>query len=305
MTRIVFFGNERLATGISTAAPTLRLLVKAGYDVAAVVSNQADAAVGKQRTLEIAAVASELGIPLLLPVKPSLALEQIRSYGAEIGVLVAYGKIVPQSVIDIFPKGIVNIHPSLLPLHRGPTPIESVILDGAKETGVSIMQLVREMDAGPVYGQRRVALDGDETKQELADKLLGVGGEMLLELLPGILEGSITPEPQDDSAATYDELITKRVGDIDWNKSADELAREIRAYAVWPQSRAVLGGKDVIITAAHAVEAHEDKEPGHIWHDTSELHVHTGAMGVLVIDRLKPSGKSEMTAKAFLAGYSL
>jgi methionyl-tRNA formyltransferase len=216
--------------------------------------------------------------------------------------LVAYGKIVPQSVIDIFPRGIVNIHPSLLPKHRGPTPLESVILSGESETGVSIMELAKEMDAGPVFHQCIVALEGRETKQALADKLLDIGAQHLIEQLPAILDGSLGPKPQEDSKATYDKLIGKSDGSIDWNKPALALEREIRAYAVWPQSRTEMGEHEVIITAAHAVKALEDAQPGTIWHDAHELHVHTGD-GVLVIDRLKPTGKGEMDVAAFLAGY--
>jgi methionyl-tRNA formyltransferase len=171
---IVFFGNERLATGVSTDAPTLEALVKAGYNVAAVVSHYEAGQSRKARVLEIDEVAKRHSIPVHLPEKPEHLAEELKAIGADVGVLVAYGKIVPQSLIDIFPKGIVNIHPSLLPLHRGPIPIESVILDGSSRTGVSIMALAKEMDAGPVYAQSEVKLDGQETKQHLADHLLDV-----------------------------------------------------------------------------------------------------------------------------------
>jgi methionyl-tRNA formyltransferase len=322
---IVFFGNERLATGVTTVAPTLRKLIAAGYNVVAVVSHNSDTRSRSARQLEIAGVATEHNIPVLLPEKPALVIEQIRAMQPDIGVLVAYGKIVPSSVMDVFPHGIINIHPSLLPLHRGPIPIESVILQGAAETGVSIMQLAVAMDAGPVYGQVRADLQGDETKQALATQLLEAGGNHLLQILPSIVDGSLAPTPQNEATATYDALIQKADGLLDFNKPAARLEREIRAYLDWPGSRTSIGDKDVIITAAHVLVLDDsdnvaadatnvaetadsttdatdaDAISGSLWRSGKQLGFYTSD-GVLVIDRLKPAGKSDMTAEAFLAG---
>jgi methionyl-tRNA formyltransferase len=299
-TTIVFFGNERLATGVTTSAPTLQSLIDDGYDVAAVVSNYEKGQSRSARSLEIANVAEKHGIPVLLPEKPMDIKEQLESYQASIGVLVAYGKIVPQSIIDIFPKGIINIHPSLLPLHRGPIPIESVILDGSDRTGVSIMQLVKAMDAGPVFGQSEVPLTGNETKQSLADGLLEIGGAMLHELLPGILEGSIVGMPQDDSRATYDNLINKDDGEIDWSQSALSIEREIRAFVEWPKSRTKIAGKEIVVTKARISD--ESGQPGQIEVWGKDILVFCGEKA-LIIERLKPAGKNEMTSEAFLAGH--
>jgi methionyl-tRNA formyltransferase len=155
--KIVFFGNERLATGVTTTAPTLQALIDAGYEVCAlVVAQNQSGASRKARKLEVAEIAEQHGIPVLVPAKLDDIAGQLKDYGAEIGILVAFGKIVPQAILDIFPHGIINIHPSLLPKHRGSTPIESAILFGENETGVSLMQLVQKMDAGPVYAQETV-----------------------------------------------------------------------------------------------------------------------------------------------------
>lgn len=299
---VVFFGNERLATGVDTSTPTLRALIDQGYSVAAVVSNYE---VGQSRTgrpLEIAEVAQQNGIPLLMPNKPTEITKQLKAFRAEIGVLVAYGKIVPQSIIDIFPKGIVNIHPSLLPLHRGPTPLESVILDGSQKTGVSVMSLSKEMDAGPVYKQVDVPLTGNETKQKLADKLLETGKNMIIELLPGILDGSVTAKSQNNTGASYDRLISKADGLLDFKKPAVQLEHEVRAYAGWPKSRATIAGKDVVITEARVVKS--ELAPGRVAVIDKQLQIGT-SQGALVIDKLKPAGKAEMTAAAFLAGHRL
>jgi methionyl-tRNA formyltransferase len=297
---VVFFGNERLATGVHTEAPTLRRLIAAGYIVAAVITNYEAGASRNVRDLEVAAVAAEHHIPVIINQKPGDIIDQLQSFGAVAGVLVAYGQIVPQKVIDLFPRGIVNIHPSLLPLHRGPTPIESAILQGETQTGVSLMRLSKAMDAGPVYGQQTVALDGTESKASLTSHLLDIGGEMLMQLLPAILDGTAPATPQEDSQATYDERITKPDGLIDWQKPAERLEREIRAYADWPKSRTTFNNLDVTITAAHVVDL--AGKPGTLTIDKKQLVVHCGDQA-LAIDRLVPAGKKEMPIEAFLAGY--
>lgn len=299
--KIVFFGNERLATGLSTDVPVLRSLIAAGYQITAVVVAQN--AVGKsrkERTLEIVQVAEANNIPVLSPPKLAETKDKIASYDAEIGVLVAYGKIVPQAVIDVFPNGIINIHPSLLPKHRGPTPIESAILNGDTETGVSLMRLSSKMDAGPVYVQQAIQLTGAETKRELADQLIAMGKSMLLVHLPAILDGSFKPQAQNEDTVTYDKLLDKSDGVLDFQKPAVELERAVRAYAGWPRSRANIGLNEVIITRAHAVD--KDGVAGTLWFEDKQIGIFA-SKGLLVIDRLIPNGKKEMDGSAFLAGY--
>jgi methionyl-tRNA formyltransferase len=297
---IVFFGNERIATGVKTTAPTLQKLLRAGYQVATVVANNESTVSRNRRELEIASVARAHGVPLMLPKRLRDIKDELARYEARVGVLVAYGKIIPQDIIDLFPHGIINIHPSLLPLHRGPTPIESAILQGDNKTGVSIMQLVKDMDAGPVYTQRELPLTGAEAKQELADTLLRMGGDALLEALPDILNNALRPVAQNDSKATYDRLISKKDAPIDWSKSAIQIEREIRAFAGWPQSRATIGGLTVAITKAHVI--HESGPPGQPSVKGKSLRIYCGEHA-LEIERLKPAGKQEMDVPGFLAGY--
>lgn len=298
---VVFFGNERLATGVTTEAPTLQALIASGYHVAAVVANFERSTSRTARDLEIAQVAERHGIPLLLPKKLSEIKEQLAACNADAGILVAYGRIVPEDIISLFPKGILNIHPSLLPKHRGPTPIESAILNGDNKTGVSIMQLVKAMDAGPVYAQAEIPLAGDEAKQDLADRLLEIGNVMLLDLLPEMLAEDVVAIPQDDSRATYDNLLSKNDGAIDWNKPAEQIEREIRAFIGWPKSRAELAGIDVVIASSKVVKEQIGK-PGSIAIRGKQFFVACGE-GSLEIITLKPAGKNEMSAAAFLAGY--
>jgi methionyl-tRNA formyltransferase len=290
---LVFFGNERLSSGfVPQGAPTLQALIDHDYDVKAVVANYEMGRSRKARELEIETVAKAHNIPVLLPDRPKDIIDELKSYNADAGVLVAYGRIIPQSVIDTFPHGILNIHPSLLPRYRGSTPIESAILDGARETGVSVMRLVKEMDAGPVFAQERVALSGTETKQELTEALLLLGGKLLLDVLPDVLAGTATPQVQDESQATFTRLFAKSDGELDLTKPAERLEREVRAYAVWPKTRLTLHGHQVVVTKARVAQ---DKNDG-------ELVVTCGT-GYLEIQELTaPSGKT-MTGAAFKRGY--
>jgi methionyl-tRNA formyltransferase len=298
---LVFFGNERLATGVTTECWALQQLVKEGYKIHAVVVNNDSARSRKERKLEIAEVAAHHDIPVLQPQNLADIADELKGYGATAAVLIAYGRIIPQSIINVFPKGIINIHPSLLPLHRGPTPIESTILAGEQETGISIMQLVKEMDAGPVYVQKKQHFPPNLfSKQQFADNFNLEGTQLLLDTLPAILDGSLAPTAQDHSKATYDKLITQTDAVIDWQKDARSLYREIIAYAGWPRSRTKLGSLEVIITEVKLLDS--TTIPGEIMTENNELIIGC-KRGALKIEKLIPAGKKEMPASAFLAGY--
>lgn len=291
--RLIFFGNERLSSGfVPQGAPTLEALIRHGYDIAAVVANYEVGQSRKARALEIESVARQYNIPVLLPNRPADIIEQLKEFQADAAVLVAYGRIIPQSVIDIFPHGILNIHPSLLPHYRGPTPIEQVILDGASQTGVSVMKLVREMDAGPIFAQTHIELNGQESKQELTQRLLLLGGELILSVLPALLSGTAQPQFQDEDQATYTSLIDKSASHIDLNKSAIQIEREIRAYASWPKSRLELHGHQVIVTKARVAQ-----------HENDGALVIAANPGYLeILELIAPSGK-KMLGSDFLRGY--
>ncbi len=290
---LVFFGNERLATAVTTTAPTLRALIQAGYDIKAVVSSYSQGRSRSARKLEIAAVAKKHNIPLLLPEKVSQITDDIKKFDAGAAVLVAFGQIVPTAVIDLFPIGIINIHPSLLPKYRGPTPLEQAILDGAARTGVSLMKLAPKMDAGPVFAQQELNLSSKETKQELADKLLRLGSEVLIKNLPAILDGSLRPKGQNESEATYSKLLAKEDGSVNWYLPAENIERQVRAYAGFPKSSAKIFGHDVIITKARVASGQNDGDlvmkcqPG--WLEIQELTA--------------PSGRS-MSGADFIRGYA-
>lgn len=292
---LLFFGNERLVSGLKkTNAPVLRALINNGYTIAAVISHHTDGNSRSNRPLEVAEVAKEHGIPVLLPNKPAEIIETLASFNADAAVLVAYGRIIPQRVIDLFPRGIINIHPSLLPKYRGPTPIESAIANGDDETGVSIMQLTAGMDEGPVYAQTRISLSGTETKFDLYEKLATKSTQLLIDTLPSILGGSLLPTPQDDNEATYCQLLTKANGQLDPStQTAAEAERLVRAYLGFPKTKLRIGDQYRVITKVHITE-----QP----HGPLDIAFKEG---YLSIDELiAPSGKV-ISAEAFLRGYTI
>lgn len=281
--------------------------MEAGFHVAAVVTKP-DSPQGRGQKVtppKVKVYAQENDIPVWQPSKLSEIADMVAQLEEPAGVLVSYGKIIPQSILDLFTPGIINVHPSLLPKYRGPSPIEAAILNGDNETGVSIMRLSAHMDAGPVYVQQAVSLLGTETVDQLYDQLGSLGSKMLVEVLPHIIDGSLQPVDQQDDAASYCHIIRKDDGIIDWQKPAEQIEREIRAYKGWPQSRTKLGAVDVIITKAHVGQS-LDGEPGHIEiseHSDGDVIAVDTIDGCLIIEELKPLGKKEMPVKAFLAGY--
>jgi methionyl-tRNA formyltransferase len=291
-TRLIFFGNERLATAVSTDAPTLRALVAAGYDVAAVVTNHTEPVSRSRRQLEILDVAHAYHIPILLPTKLSTLKDELQKYNAVAGVLVAYGKLIPQEIIDVFPKGIINIHPSLLPQLRGSTPIETAILNGLEETGVSLMRLTAEMDAGPVYIQKKIRLGGHESKTGLAQTLLNEGGRLLIENLSKILDGKLKPKVQDETEATYTRLLAKQDGQINFDEPAELIERKIRAFEGFPKARAKVLGHEVVITKARLATSAND----------GDLVLRCQPGFIEILELTAPSGRT-VSGADFTRGY--
>lgn len=269
--KIVFFGNEKLATGIPTPEPLIRHAAEAaGFEVEQIVTGE---------------------------------LTDLRPHTAQVAVLAAYGRIIPQRVLDEFPLGIINIHPSLLPHYRGPTPIEQALLDGTEKTGVSIMHLTKGMDEGPIYKQKTLHIEKDESKAALTRRLQQLGADMLQEALPLIATGHLQPRQQPHpDRATYSHKITKTDGTLDYQKPAQVLEQEIRAYSGWPKSHTTLGSLEVVITKAHATTTDSTPTPGKILASKKQLLIGT-SNDWLEITALQPLGKKEMPIQAFLAGY--
>lgn len=292
--KVIFFGNERLATGVNTHTPVLHALYSAGHKIELVVANAHHIRSRQNRPLEIIEAAQKLNLPHVAPTKLDEIEEIIRSIKPDIGVLIAYGRLIPPSIIKLFPHGIINLHPSLLPQYRGSTPIESAILDGRDQTGVSIMRLTPEMDAGPIYGQSVLKIDTGLSKQQLCDKLLELGRDLIINFLPKIAKGTLRPAPQDESVATYTKLIHKNDGQLDPAKPADILEREIRAYAGWPGSYLKFNDETIKILSAQVAKI---KVP------TSQLAKSANQLyfgcygGALTILQLQIAGKKPITGR--------
>lgn len=292
--KLIFFGNERLVSGLDyTDTPILKALIASEHEIMAVVANNAGTKSRKPKPLEVATLAKSNNIPVHLPARPTDIINELRAYGADAGILVAYGRIVPQTLIDIFPFGIINIHPSLLPKYRGPSPIESAIANGDESTGVSIMSLTKAMDAGPVYHQVEFHLPKYETAPHLSQKLASLASTELLAALPKIFNGTLVAQPQDEALATYCQLLTKEDGRLRPDiQTAVQAERLVRAYKAFPKTRFSLHGHDIIVTRAHLVDT-----------QTTPLDVVFKDGAILSIDELvAPSGKT-MSADAFIKGY--
>jgi methionyl-tRNA formyltransferase len=229
--KIIFFGTP------DVSATVLESLVGAGYAISLVVTNP-DEPVGRKHLITpppAKVIAEKLNLPLFQPEKLTEEhIKHIQSFGADIGIVVAYGKILPQTLIDSFPFGMLNIHYSLLPKYRGASPVESALLWGDATTGVTIQKLVFKLDAGPVVGVREVPIDSSVTTPELKDLLTKEGSELLLEILPQYLEGDITPIEQDESKASHCGKIAKSDGEIKLTDPDNEKWLKYRAYFTWP-----------------------------------------------------------------------
>ena len=291
---IVFFGTDEFS------AASLRELIAKGFTIGAVVTKP-DSQKGRGRALTksiVKQIAEANNIPVWQPLRVDALAEHIEKLTVHgnkpIGVLVSYGRIISQPIIDLFEPGIVNVHPSLLPLYRGPSPIESAILHGDTETGVTIMQLSKAMDAGPIYSQVTVPLLDIETAPELETQLAELGAQELSLTLPAIINGTVKPTPQDDSVATYCQLLTKQDSHLDTSLlTAEQAERRVRAYLAFPKSKVTVSGHQIVITKAHVTNTH-----------ASPLDIPCADGRFLSIDELiGPSGKS-MNAAAFLNGYA-
>lgn len=219
---------------------------------------------------------------------------------SQIGLVIDFGVIVSPFAISRFKKGLINSHFSLLPRWRGADPITYCVLEGDKETGVSLMKIVPKLDDGPLIAQEKLTLPEKIDSQELTVELTRLSNRMLKEYVPEYINGKIEPRPQSKSGVSYSHKISKRDGIIDWTKPADRIEREIRAYAGWPKSIAEFNGIRCIVTEAEKIE--ENGTPGEYKVNDSSFVVFAGK-NAISLKRIKPAGKKEMSIEEFLRGY--
>jgi len=301
--RLVFFGTPEFAL------PSLQALVRAGHRIAAVIT-QPDRPAGRGGRLlppPVKRFAESLGLVVRQPerIREAEFIAWLRSLEPEAGVLVGYGQIIPQTIIDIPPLGIINLHASLLPKYRGAAPIEWAIARGETRTGVTTIRIDAGLDTGDILLQRETEIGPEETAIELRERLAAMGAQLLVETLEGLLAGTVVPRPQDHAQATLAPRLRKEDGRIDWNWTAREIANRVRAFQPWPGAYTWLRGKLLHIWRARAQDASGSGPPGSLHAQADRLWVSCGSGSALEILELQLEGRKRMPATDFLRGLRL
>ncbi|MBN1120382.1 MAG: methionyl-tRNA formyltransferase [Anaerolineae bacterium] len=302
-TRIVFLGTPDFATpGLQTLAD------HPAFDVVGVVT-QPDRPAGRGQQIQMSAVkklALDLDLPVFQPktLRDEAAVEHLRAWQPDLLVVAAFGQILRQPVLDLPPRGCVNVHASLLPRWRGAAPIQHAIRAGDEQTGVTIMLMDAGLDTGPLLTSKAIPIEPRETGATLHDKLAALGAEILPDTLTSYLSGDIVPVPQPEEGVTIARSIQKEAGLIDWSVPAVEIDRHVRAYDPWPGTYTFLDGQRVKILGGfpHPAEA-SAADPGTLIAHADGLAVQTGD-GLFALEMIQPEGKKRMPVDAFLAGHA-
>ena len=300
--RVVFFGTPDFAV------PSLGALVGEGFDVVAVVT-QPDRPQGRSRSrplpppVKVAAQAEEL--PIFQPEKPTdgALLLRLRDLRPDVGVVVAYGHILKADLLELPARGMVNVHPSLLPELRGPAPIEWAVINGLAKTGVTIMQMDAGMDTGPILHQIPHAIDPDVTGGELSEHLAEMGAQALVETLALLESDALRPVPQDHSRATYAPKLTREIARIDWTKDATAIARLIRGLDPRPGAWTALDGAELKLFGARVADG--PGQAGEALTADGRLLIAAGSGGAVEVEEVQPAGKARMGADDWLRGARL
>lgn len=301
MTKIVFMGTPQFSV------PILESLVENDYDVVAVVT-QPDRPVGRKKVITATPVkeaALRLGLKVLQPEKISNSPEmaEIVELAPDLIVTAAFGQFLPEKLLQVPKHGAINVHASLLPKYRGGAPVHYSIMKGEKETGVTIMEMIKKMDAGGIYAQRAIPITKADDVGIMFDKLSQVGMELLIETLPGILANEIKPIPQDESLVTFSPNITREEEIIDWNKTAEEIDWQVRGMRPWPVAHTTYEGTRWKIVAVTPLDETTTESAGTIiYRDKKQLKIACGQGTVLTVDQLQPAGKGLQEIAVFLNG---
>lgn len=301
--RIIFMGTPDFSVG------TLEALVEAGHEVCLVVT-QPDKPKGRGKEMQYTPVkeaALKHGIEVYQPrrIREAECVEKLRQYNADIMVVVAFGQIIPKEILEMVPYGCVNVHASLLPKYRGAAPIQWSIIDGEAVTGVTTMQMDEGLDTGDMLLKTEVPITAEETGESLHDKLAKAGAALCVETLAKLQEGSIVPEKQGESPTAYAKMLDKKLGNIDWTKSAVEIERLVRGLNSWPSAYTYWNKKVVKIWKASVTDENSNEQVGTVVKvEKDGFYVQTGN-GLLKVLELQIPGKKRMDAGAFLRGYTI
>lgn len=301
--KIVFMGTPDFAAGI------LEDIIKAGHEIALVVTKEdKPRGRGKEVTFTpVKEVALKHNLPVFQPhrIKDAEAIETLKKYEADVFVVVAYGQILSREILDMPKKICVNIHASLLPKYRGAAPIQWAVIDGEQYTGVTTMRMEDGIDTGDIIETITYELKSDETGGSLFDKLMELGGKLIVSTLEKIENGTATFIKQDDSKSTYAKMLNKKLGDIDFSMDAVSIERLIRGLNPWPSAYTSLNGKNLKIWKAVTKEDEYQGQPGEIVYvSEDEMYIKTGK-GVLSIIELQLEGKKRMYIQDFLHGNKI
>lgn len=303
--RICFLGTPEFAVTSLKA-----LLNDNHYEVVGVVT-QPDRPAGRKLQLTpspVKVLALENNLKVLTPESlkaDAQALEEIKAWGAEVAVVVAYGQILTQSFLDSFPFGCVNIHGSILPRWRGAAPIQRAIEAGDEESGVTLQKIVKKLDAGDILGIRRIAVTSHMTALELHDKLAELGADLLHVELMDYLRGNLAPTPQDESKVTVAKKIEKQESLIDWNLSARAIDGKIRGFCYGPGTYTVLQGKKLKLHRAEVLNEITNKNPGTIVSVQDDSFSVSTGQGVLKVFEVQPESRNRLSVTEFLKGHDL
>jgi methionyl-tRNA formyltransferase len=301
---VVFFGTPQFAV------PTLRRLVDSTHSVAGVIT-QPDRPRGRGQKIThapVKALALERGIPVYQPerLQPPEVADTLRAWRADLGVVAAYGRIIPEHLLTIPRFGMINVHASLLPKYRGAAPVHRAVINGDSQTGVTIMRVVKELDAGGMFATVTRPIGPDETSDVVETALADMGAELLVGVVDQLVSGGAREEPQDDTQSTYAPRLTKEEGLIDWTQSAAQIHNRVRGLYPWPHAYTFFKGTRLIILRSVVARAGASATtPGTILRVTSEaIHVATGD-GELAMLQVQPEGRRAMRAHDFLLGHRL
>jgi len=302
--RLVYCGTPEFAV------PALEAVLAAGHEVALVVT-QPDRAAGRGQQMQAPAVkqaALKHNLPVTQPDKIKNNVEfraQLEKIAPDAIVVVAYGRIIPQWMLDLPRYGNINLHGSLLPKYRGAAPIQWAVAEGECITGVTTMRLDSGLDTGDLLLARAVPVGMEETAVDVYENLATVGAELLVETLRQLEAGELCPEPQDHSLATHAPILTREDGRIDFTRSAPQIYNRWRGFQPWPGAFTSLGGKKLIAHRMHIAEEHCLAEPGTICKDGDQFSVACGGYTTLVFDEVQLEGKRRMPAAEFLRGFQI
>ena len=296
--RVVFMGTPAFAV------PTLEALHEAGHEILSVIT-QPDRPAGRGKKLKPSPVkekALELGLPVFQPerVKRDEGFDHISTHAPDVVVVVGYGQIIPQRIIDLPKFGCVNVHSSLLPKYRGAAPMNWAIVNGESVTGVCTMQLVFKLDAGDVLLSSETPIGPNETTPELAERLAPMGADLAVATLEGLAAGTITPQPQDEEEVTYAPIIKREDGLVDWTRSAVEIHNRVRGFDPWPGAYTFWRGGRFQVRRARPAEG--VGQPGQIAIEGDRLFIGCGE-GRLEALEVQPEGKKRMSDGDFVRGY--